>query len=90
MRLHHIAVLEIRPVLVFIFSRHHVGSASHADGSGVVMMIEYETVCRQPIEIRSLHVRGPVASHRVKTLIVGQEEDDVRLLVLPVRPPSGD
>ena len=77
MRHHHIAVLEIRPIFVFIFSRHHVGSASHADACGIVVVVEGHTIGSKAIDVRSLYILVTVTPQGVGALVVRKKKDQV-------------
>jgi hypothetical protein len=41
-------------------------------------MVENDPVTRQLIHVRCLHARSRVATHGIRALIVGQQENDVR------------
>lgn len=75
-----IAMPEIAAVPILIQPGHQAASASHADRGGVVMIGETHTIARQPVDIRRLNLRIAIAPHGPRRLVVGQQEDNVRLL----------
>lgn len=72
-----VAVFEIAARFVFEHSSQHVRSAGHADRSRVIVIVEYDSVVRQFVQVGSFGTRSAVAAHGISRLVVGQQKDDV-------------
>jgi hypothetical protein len=73
----HGAMFEIASGFVFIHPREHIGAARHADGGGIVMIVENHPVRRELVYVGRFHIFISITSHRVGRLIVGKEENEV-------------
>ena len=51
-----------------------------ANGRGYIGVFEYETLIGEGVQIRGLNQRVAVARQGVETLLVGQDEQDIRLI----------
>ena len=70
-------MLKITPVPELKLARQDVGPARHADCGADIVAIEYHAILREGIEARGPYLCIPVTSHRIATLVISEQKDDV-------------
>ena len=73
----HVSVREIAAGFVFIHSREHVSSTGHANSGRVVVFIKRNPVTGKLVHVGRLDILVPIATDRVRTLIVREQEHDI-------------
>ena len=71
-------VVAMQPHGVRIQASHDACTARSANRLRYVSVLKHEPVIGDPVEVRRLDPIVPVARQRVLTLLIGQDEEDVR------------